>query len=184
MRRYVTAASLAQQCAACRLRFTNRHQALNQLSTTVGQNWQLGLLSIIWLLKTAEIPTNTFFISEIWGFEYLIQWKRQAKTTVQCYWWASLSTVFGPTATNDTHWHNLCVSGEEQTCHIQELAIQRGGGEWLHTCQVQEFDFSINGCCFRMAEAGFYACGGDNEPDLARCYFCRWPVPANISSTF
>jgi len=25
----------------------------------------------------------------------------------------------------------------------------------------------------RMAEAGFYACGGDNEPDLARCYFCR-----------
>jgi len=25
----------------------------------------------------------------------------------------------------------------------------------------------------RMAEAGFYACGGSNEPDLARCYFCR-----------
>lgn len=27
---------------------------------------------------------------------------------------------------------------------------------------------------FRMAEAGFYACGGENEPDLARCYFCRF----------
>jgi len=25
----------------------------------------------------------------------------------------------------------------------------------------------------RMAEAGFYFCGGDNEPDLVRCYFCR-----------
>jgi len=25
----------------------------------------------------------------------------------------------------------------------------------------------------RMAEAGFYCCGGDNEPDLVRCYFCR-----------
>ena len=25
----------------------------------------------------------------------------------------------------------------------------------------------------KMAEAGFYSCGGDNEPDLARCYFCR-----------
>ena len=25
----------------------------------------------------------------------------------------------------------------------------------------------------RMAEAGFYACGGETEPDLARCYFCR-----------
>merc|ERR1719228_2106034 len=24
-----------------------------------------------------------------------------------------------------------------------------------------------------MAEAGFYACGADNEPDLVRCYFCR-----------
>ena len=24
-----------------------------------------------------------------------------------------------------------------------------------------------------MAEAGFYFCGGDNEPDLVRCYFCR-----------
>ena len=25
----------------------------------------------------------------------------------------------------------------------------------------------------RMAEAGLYFCGGDNEPDLVRCYFCR-----------
>ena len=25
----------------------------------------------------------------------------------------------------------------------------------------------------KMAEAGFYACGGENEPDLVRCYFCR-----------
>ena len=25
----------------------------------------------------------------------------------------------------------------------------------------------------RMAEAGFYCCGGENEPDLVRCYFCR-----------
>ena len=25
----------------------------------------------------------------------------------------------------------------------------------------------------KMAEAGFYSCGGNNEPDLARCYFCR-----------
>ena len=24
-----------------------------------------------------------------------------------------------------------------------------------------------------MAEAGFYSCGGNNEPDLVRCYFCR-----------
>lgn len=26
----------------------------------------------------------------------------------------------------------------------------------------------------RMAEAGFYACGSEQEPDAARCYFCRW----------
>lgn len=25
----------------------------------------------------------------------------------------------------------------------------------------------------KMAEAGFYACGDSNAPDLARCYFCR-----------
>ena len=25
----------------------------------------------------------------------------------------------------------------------------------------------------KMAEAGFYCCGGNNEPDLVRCYFCR-----------
>jgi len=25
----------------------------------------------------------------------------------------------------------------------------------------------------RMATAGFYCCGGENEPDLVRCYFCR-----------
>jgi baculoviral IAP repeat-containing protein 5 len=25
----------------------------------------------------------------------------------------------------------------------------------------------------RMAGAGFYCCGGENEPDLVRCYFCR-----------
>jgi len=25
----------------------------------------------------------------------------------------------------------------------------------------------------KMADAGFYSCGGDNEPDLVRCYFCR-----------
>ena len=25
----------------------------------------------------------------------------------------------------------------------------------------------------KMAEAGFYSCGGNNEPDLVRCYFCR-----------
>lgn len=25
----------------------------------------------------------------------------------------------------------------------------------------------------RMAAAGFYCCGGENEPDLVRCYFCR-----------
>ena len=25
----------------------------------------------------------------------------------------------------------------------------------------------------KMAEAGFYCCGGENEPDLVRCYFCR-----------
>jgi|ERR1711874_241748 len=25
----------------------------------------------------------------------------------------------------------------------------------------------------KMANAGFYCCGGENEPDLARCYFCR-----------
>eukprot|EP00088_Acartia_fossae_P037445 TRINITY_DN38620_c0_g1_i1.p1 TRINITY_DN38620_c0_g1~~TRINITY_DN38620_c0_g1_i1.p1 ORF type:complete len:146 (+),score=25.29 TRINITY_DN38620_c0_g1_i1:37-474(+) len=25
----------------------------------------------------------------------------------------------------------------------------------------------------RMAAAGFYACGGSSEPDLARCFFCR-----------
>ena len=25
----------------------------------------------------------------------------------------------------------------------------------------------------KMAEAGFYCCGGENEPDLAKCYFCR-----------
>ena len=25
----------------------------------------------------------------------------------------------------------------------------------------------------KMAEAGFYFCGGNNEPDLVRCYFCR-----------
>ena len=37
----------------------------------------------------------------------------------------------------------------------------------IHCVQVQDERL------FRMAEAGFYACGGDNEPDLARCYFCR-----------
>jgi len=25
----------------------------------------------------------------------------------------------------------------------------------------------------KMADAGFYACGGSKEPDLARCYVCR-----------
>ena len=25
----------------------------------------------------------------------------------------------------------------------------------------------------KMSEAGFYCCGGENEPDLVRCYFCR-----------
>ena len=25
----------------------------------------------------------------------------------------------------------------------------------------------------KMAAAGFYCCGGENEPDLVRCYFCR-----------
>ena len=25
----------------------------------------------------------------------------------------------------------------------------------------------------RMSMAGFYCCGGENEPDLVRCYFCR-----------
>jgi len=25
----------------------------------------------------------------------------------------------------------------------------------------------------RMSAAGFYCCGGENEPDLVRCYFCR-----------
>ena len=25
----------------------------------------------------------------------------------------------------------------------------------------------------RMANAGFYCCGGNREPDLVRCYFCR-----------
>jgi len=24
-----------------------------------------------------------------------------------------------------------------------------------------------------MAAAGFYCCGGENEPDLVRCFFCR-----------
>ena len=32
-----------------------------------------------------------------------------------------------------------------------------------------------------MAEAGFYACGGNNEPDLARCYFCRL-IPPSLQS--
>eukprot|EP00092_Neocalanus_flemingeri_P107194 GFUD01137579.1.p1 GENE.GFUD01137579.1~~GFUD01137579.1.p1 ORF type:complete len:145 (-),score=30.45 GFUD01137579.1:368-802(-) len=25
----------------------------------------------------------------------------------------------------------------------------------------------------RMAAAGFYCCGGENDPDSVRCYFCR-----------
>jgi len=25
----------------------------------------------------------------------------------------------------------------------------------------------------KMASAGFYCCGNENEPDLVRCYFCR-----------
>merc|ERR1719397_1233681 len=25
----------------------------------------------------------------------------------------------------------------------------------------------------KMSDAGFYCCGGENEPDLVRCYFCR-----------
>ena len=34
--------------------------------------------------------------------------------------------------------------------------------------------FSLQVASFlRMAEAGFYVCGGAQEPDLVRCYFCR-----------
>ena len=34
----------------------------------------------------------------------------------------------------------------------------------------------------KMAEAGFYTCGGNNEPDLVRCYFCRKEL-VNITSS-
>ena len=84
------------------------------------------------------------------------------------------------------HWHNLWFPGEEQTCHLQELAIQWGGGKRLYTCQVQPilcFKCRVKWCLPRMAEAGFYACGGDNEPDLARCYFCRFS-PSKLSFFF
>ena len=39
----------------------------------------------------------------------------------------------------------------------------------------QNWPFMSDCSCtpLQMAEAGFYSCGGNNEPDLARCYFCR-----------
>ena len=39
----------------------------------------------------------------------------------------------------------------------------------------QNWPFKSDCSCtpLQMAEAGFYACGDNNEPDLARCYFCR-----------
>jgi len=39
----------------------------------------------------------------------------------------------------------------------------------------QNWPFSEEDNCTpeRMAEAGFYGCGGSKEPDLARCFVCR-----------
>ena len=34
----------------------------------------------------------------------------------------------------------------------------------------------------KMAEAGFYCCGGQREPDLVRCYFCRKELVSSSSA--
>ena len=36
----------------------------------------------------------------------------------------------------------------------------------------------------KMAESGFYFCGGDNEPDLVRCYYCRKELVRIIVNSF
>ena len=45
----------------------------------------------------------------------------------------------------------------------------------LETFKRVQWPFMEDSACTpeKMAEAGFYACGGENEPDLVRCYFCR-----------
>jgi baculoviral IAP repeat-containing protein 5 len=48
------------------------------------------------------------------------------------------------------------------------------GSTCMHPSQVGPFHRLDRNRLTRMAEAGFYACGGNNDPDLARCYYCRW----------
>ena len=43
----------------------------------------------------------------------------------------------------------------------------------LQTFQNWPFKSDCSCTPQKMAEAGFYSCGGNNEPDLVRCYFCR-----------
>ena len=45
----------------------------------------------------------------------------------------------------------------------------------LETFKRVQWPFLEDSSCTpdKMAEAGFYACGGQNAPDSVRCYFCR-----------
>ena len=45
----------------------------------------------------------------------------------------------------------------------------------LETFKRVQWPFMEDSSCTpeKMAEAGFYACGGENAPDSVRCYFCR-----------
>ena len=79
-------------------------------------------------------------------------WRRALLTTVRCCWWP---TGWAPSGYGHSRRRRA------------PPAPRQGLLPNLSSCQE---GFILT---FRMAEAGFYACGGNNEPDLARCYFCR-----------
>ena len=54
----------------------------------------------------------------------------------------------------------------------------------IKTFKNWPFDADCSCTPEKMAEAGFYCCGGNNEPDLVRCYFCRKELVRIISPAF
>ena len=108
---------------------------------------------------------------------------------MQCCWWASLTFSLDYLLDKWQCWilfcksgsDNLLTSGSEQTCQLQELALQRGGGKRLHSCQVRSNRVSEWKCSSGWQRRAFMP--------VAETMNLTWPAaifagPDNISSTY